>query len=102
MRRNKSKSLEEAISVLEKLTRGSGATVHAADATSRQARSFRGRAPENFSGPESALGQDQTDEEGSLNAGRAAGSRSSPLARLKPAGFLPGTWPYTFLMLFSP
>ncbi len=47
------------------------------DATSRQARSLRGRAPENFSCPESTLGQDQTDKESSLNVGRAEATRAS-------------------------
>ena len=53
---NQVQKLGEAISVLEKLTRGTGATVHAVGNTSRQARSFRSRTPENFSGPESTLG----------------------------------------------
>ena len=42
-------------------------------ASSRQTCSFGSRTQENFSGPESTLGQDQTDEKSSLNAGRAAG-----------------------------
>src|ERR1019366_4798641 len=67
---NQVQKLGEAISVLEKLTRGPGATP-------RQALSLRGRPPENFSGPESTLGQDQTNKESSLNVGWAAGYASS-------------------------
>jgi hypothetical protein len=73
---NQVQKLGEAISVLEKLTRGAGASARGS-AASREACSLRGRAPENLFSPESSLGEDQTNQESSLTAGRAAGSAKS-------------------------
>jgi hypothetical protein len=56
---NQVQKLGEAISVLEKLTRGAGATG-------------------NLSGSESTLGQDQTDQESGLNAGAGHSLAKSP------------------------
>ena len=61
---NQVQKLGEAISVLEKLTRGAGTTTGAG--SSRQTCSFCSRTPENFSGSEGALGENQTSEESSL------------------------------------
>jgi len=61
---NQVQKLGEAISVLEKLTRAQ-AQVCTRWRHISQTRSFRSRAPENFSGPESTLGEDTRVEESS-------------------------------------
>jgi len=74
---NQVQKLGEAIFVLEKLYPWLRLRSARGGVTSSQTRSFRSRAPENFSGPESTLGEDTRVEESSLTAGRAAGCAKS-------------------------